>query len=97
MIAPLIQPEFAAQTLVRVAEVVETADEVHTGRQGGRRVPQVASAAGEVGAALTEGGIQPFNESGILMPSVPWLACTRRCTVASILRTTRRSICKVLP
>ncbi len=40
----------------------------HAGLQGFRLTSQMATAVGQPGQALPEGGVEPFDESGVDLP-----------------------------
>lgn len=57
--------QLEAQAVMRMAEVVQAADHIHTCFQGLGFASQGASAADQAAEALAEGGIEAFDESGI--------------------------------
>ncbi len=48
-----------------VTEVIDAADQAHAGLQRVGLARQRAGAATQTGQTLAEGGIEPFNESGV--------------------------------
>jgi hypothetical protein len=54
-----------AQTLMIGTKVVDTAQDIHTNPQGFRLTSQGASAADQGAEPLAEGGIEPFDVSGV--------------------------------
>ena len=51
--------------MVRITEIVKTADDVHACFQSFRFANQAAGSAGQTMEALAKGGIEPFDERGI--------------------------------
>ena len=51
--------------MVRITEIVKTADDVHACFQSFRFANQGAGSAGQTIEALSKGGIEPFDEHGI--------------------------------
>jgi len=53
------------ERMMRRAEVVDTAHPVHAGPHGLQAVRGVATATGQDGQALMEGGIEPLDVGGV--------------------------------
>jgi hypothetical protein len=57
--------EFQTQTVMIIAEVVETADELHGSHQRLGAARQSPSSPHQIVQPLTESGIEPFDKSSI--------------------------------
>lgn len=57
--------QFQPQAMVKVAEVIEAANQVHACEQGLSLLGQIAGATRQRADPLAKGGVEAFDESGI--------------------------------
>lgn len=62
--------ELDAQAMVVIAEVIEAADDVHSGAEGLTLVGQTTYATVQPDEALANGGIEPFDMGGVAYASL---------------------------
>lgn len=104
VVAERTNGQFQTQAFVKVAEVVKSADQIHTCDQGFRLLRQIAGTTYQGADPLAKGGVETFNESSIdTAPAVgagvtplPCVAWIRHSTKSFASCTIRRSTWRYL-